>query len=1525
MTEGPCHSRRQCPSSTKIVLFYVVFGAIHELSHLLVALSLLPKVSWPSFLQSTTTVGFWYDLIFGRRLVLPAKLRDYEEQAQISALEAADWIRHAGWITSLTLALAIHACTKWNPKACSPSFIDGLKWAAWMTAIDALCTDLLQAIPYLPLHSSAEDSQSSLVFWCGNFGMILLHRAWWMTPQDNGRTALDVLQKMVEITMMRGAQSGGVIVYHPTASSEGVPGARTPLKGTRSRVVNRKRTDLSVLLRQKVCRENFRFQKPFPESFVPIFSGHTRFATSSKATLEGTHPQIWSPPSPRRVYNFDILKNEDGGPESLNNTPVAQTVMVESAVTHNGDFEMYRLNNTTYDVEQVQKWLQKVLHYPMPAPVDSCAIAGMVEILRTQGCFGLSARYAVCLGLPTSQIDEDVADFPTYAHFEAIGNVFEQVLAEMFKGRESTLEKIGESHEIRQGFAWRVKSKLDRNLALISPLKDYFSQVSEDVEGGNSLHAFCLATIDAFFDNDLFFTTKRFLKNAIGSFGLCINCSLDAHRQLCLAARGQTMSVGFYPRKGMILYGSEQSSVKAGMRSVFPGDIDDLGRSQGEVDDDALRLDLDDLGGEIVLLDWGKERFCNPPVSVPARSLIEYSLMNGSLTAIFHKESQAQNEDKVIYHRMVRLTRNPRFIKELPEDDEDLIAKDLQNIPNVCLNIQDDWHSSRAGRSLNRLTAHTLGRSLRARLEARLSGKMTNSKTVDILLTGCEVSLWVAEQFASDFQKAFPRLKTMAVSSNKILGLFGQDVAVPALGFPYSPKIHDLTDAIVIIVSHSGGTFAPLACSNLLQSTTENIFVVTSEYDTQIAKQLRSMDALDHTDDFDQLFRSRVFSTDVGIRPAEPCSLTVAATHQLLTNLFEYMAVLILSDGRYRYIAGSVITEQDLQILERCNRENIDALTEIVGHDRNGYAIERKQIVEEDLRTTGKLWSDHILEGVRAYIMSAIYIFATVVSGFPLCYAIAYAAGMRDSNQLIYLVKALDAAIYFWLPQINITIIRLIQGRNILHRMVGRTIVIGDIPWVAQSAEAFLSKIFAVSYSIAGVNVFSGNPADHFVHRLTHRVVRGSLILVGRPDGRLSALSTAENAVCLSVNQASSIQSLGGTAESITIGHNPFQLPLTKRGIFLKRKRPLFFCERIVLESDAAEEAAENRTKSPPTQKAKPDFMSRFFSRSRDHFDASCSRHKDSSIRPKVHRRRSAAALLGAFKNFEEASELVDMQNDKALEVDMLGSIDTEPTIDDVIDAALAQRKFSDHTRKLFQSFELDNEGYLSEQSFIAGAQKLKVHLSKEELLTVFKIADKENSGTLDYAEFLTLLQLSRWGDEIKLPPSHFNDRGLVEVDPSREKYFGELIRKYNTGKTGNSKFSKSKDFKVSRSQEFAMQLYESRIASMQRFVAMCVMFHEMGRRVEKFFDKISFGYWSYRMDRTHSIMRIATTASPVSGADVRQRMAELHLLKKAQRSIQVISGAYLRYREKTRIHTLAHQLSSLGMEGEREENTKSE
>ena len=137
---------------------------------------------------------------------------------------------------------------------------------------------------------------------------------------------------------------------------------------------------------------------------------------------------------------------------------------------------------------------------------------------------------------------------------------------------------------------------------------------------------------------------------------------------------------------------------------------------------------------------------------------------------------------------------------------------------------------------------------------------------------------------------------------------------MPCTGFPYSQKSMDMKHSpIVMIVSHSGGTFGPLACSNLLQSFSSSIFVVTSEWDTQVGKQLRSM----YSDD---LLSSRIFSTGCGVRPAEPCSVSVAATHQLLTNIFEHICVTIISEPAFRHVSGAVVTERDLQILERCNQ-----------------------------------------------------------------------------------------------------------------------------------------------------------------------------------------------------------------------------------------------------------------------------------------------------------------------------------------------------------------------------------------------------------------------------------------------------------------------------------------------------------------------------------------------------------------------------------------------------------------------------
>jgi hypothetical protein len=112
-----------------------------------------------------------------------------------------------------------------------------------------------------------------------------------------------------------------------------------------------------------------------------------------------------------------------------------------------------------------------------------------------------------------------------------------------------------------------------------------------------------------------------------------------------------------------------------------------------------------------------------------------------------------------------------------------------------------------------------------------------------------------------------------------------------------------------------------------------------------------------------------------------------------------------------------------------------------------------------------------------------------------------------------------------------------------------------------------------------------------------------------------TALTTAEASVCLAVNQASSIQSIGGTCESITIGHNPSKLPLSNNGIFLDTCRPQFLCEKLL---DTADEVEAQRRKANQRRGS--------FTRLISGLTRSSSRPKNDAVAINA---RSSAGLLG--------------------------------------------------------------------------------------------------------------------------------------------------------------------------------------------------------------------------------------------------------------------------------------------------------
>mmetsp|Transcript_19463 Transcript_19463/g.42309 ORF Transcript_19463/g.42309 Transcript_19463/m.42309 type:complete len:1662 (-) Transcript_19463:341-5326(-) len=1624
---------------TTFFVSYLLFGLLHEFSHLAIA-SVFLSSSQSSLSSLCDLAQFVARALLGRYCLIEI---DNDDNVGSSFVRAHLAIRHFGWIFSLAVAVGLHYCQHvrslrsgtaaakkssfWRLAVVEPIVIV----AAYVTALEAITTDLLGFVPIFHQHTSnpmpMKSESSTLLFFCGNFGILLINSSW--INVDGGKKALDMLEKMVEVTMMRGAQSGGVVTFEPAKSGHSENQAPI-IRGIRSRVVNAKRTVLSKGVRSKIEKDvcsmlgnNLRGwnDKAFnPNStgkrLVRGFFGHTRFATSSKASMDGTHPHQWSP---RRFYTFFPFQSaaaskgstakrgshavgtglsESGRSTSQNKKimhlePKSQSIGVENFVTHNGDFEFYKINGKYYDTEAIQQWLTKALRVSMPATVDSAAIAGMMDLLRVQGCFALSARYAVCFKMGGCSKDVNPMDpsieYPTVWHYEEIGKVFEKALDEMVHKEEvKSLEEFNSSDKLRDELVSKISGALielveigsSKNLGhgMMSAFNALVNFVSLDFEEGD-LGQFVRATVNAFFDNDLMQTTKIFLKNAKGSFGLCVTTSMDAHRQVVFAAKGQTLSVAFYPRKGLVLYASEQAAVKAGLNYEIPHGKSMFGTDFKCVDENSVRLDLDDLSGEIVLLDWGYGGDSEPAVSLPNRGLAVDKLMGGTVNVILLHLENAMNKSSKLHKRLVQLENN-EFIKPLLDDCDDPVLADIKDIPRICSNIQEDWQDI----GLNRMTAWHLGQCIRQRIQGRVDGTIeSHTNQVDILVTGCEVSLWAAEQFVADLQKCFPKLGVKAVSSNKLLGLFGQELAMPSIGFPFSQQTLEMKDPIVIIVSHSGGTFGPLACSNLMQSFSSSIFTVTSEWDTQCGKQLRGMFG-----DKNDLLTSRIFSTEVGVRPAEPCSVSVVATHQLLTNIFEHICVTIISNPHFRSITGSIITEWDLQTLERCNRDNIKSLERIVGVDREGNEI-HDLTKHKELRAAGDIWAEHILENAKAYIMSFVYIIVTVTLGFPLISGIAYAAGLRDDKSpgdwLFYLARFFDALIYFWLPQINVFILRLLQGRNLRHRMVGRTVVIGDpCPWVAQSAEAFLSKIFACSYSIAGLNVLSGNPADHLVHRHTHRVVRGSLFVCGRPDGRLTALTTLEASTCLAVNQASSIQSIGGTCESITIGHNMSKLPLSFQGIFLETHRPNFLCEQLLDEADEADiQMANNKTmnltatgnlkadhtsfvsqrfmsteggdepkfqssmrqdsrnakddlddsfvstenEAPHSQESQrktprgngwtklrgsinrgssnmeDDLISSFVGTENEPPQSQESNHEiarrrtQSRLRGSILRKssngesdssgankcRSSACLLGIYSNMEkDAKEKSNKQG-----------IHDVHHLDTVINDMIKERRGNDRAIAIFHDMDKNHNGAIDFREFTVAYKKINPEVSMVQLEAMFEEADIDGNGTLDLDEFIKMTKLPQVDVLGKLSVANRDARGLVQVMPSTEKYFGEELK--NSAPKGVGVFT------MAQSQRLSMELYESRMASMQRFVAMTVMFHQMGMRVESFFPKISFGLLGYRMDRTHSIMRIATTASPVSGADVREQMEELRLMLKIERSVQLIARTWKKWKLETK------------------------
>jgi len=783
-----------------------------------------------------------------------------------------------GWLTSVVLAAAAARVYVLAVEP-SSSLLGAALGAAW-TAAEAVCSDLLG------FAGGASDA-----FHCGNFGLILLHNAC-------RHKVLPILRSMMTVTMMRGAQSAGVVTYWSDR------GRRI---GKRRRVVNGKRTDLATLLLGPEHGISRLWRSPAIEPAPAIYQGHTRFATSSRATIDGCHPHQWSPLAWCRYWRLD--SSAAGGYKSV-------LAPVEAYVTHNGDLDFFRLgDDVDYPLEELQVLLPKLLDAPLPTTADSACIAGLVDLLRTRGLWAASVRYGLLFGaLAGSGSLARLPDWFARAVIEQLASIFEaefvRVLADYdhaygegiptpppsppidssrssscdkpqvppidvsswwnpFGTKRNTADSLGVSslgvsleegggskrgdskradsvrgdskhgdsidgdskqgQSSKRGDSKRSSSAYDADLKPpTSPLhqarlarelrKAILARLPElsrliDIDrmhrslGGQPLSPekmqervdhFVSATIGAFFLNDLLSTGREVLARASGSFGLVLSHSLDAERELVVAARGQTMSVAFYPQLGLVLFGSEAAALKAGLSELALDESSKTGeafnRRTGELKG-AFRLDLDDLGGEVVLLAWGTEKpLLTVPYEASERAHVHAAAQGkdthdpgspGGLTRDDSKEStssfkplredsytkqtsekqevvegivryvhdgkqracgivhytEARQRVRPFIQRAIRLEGNSLILPLPPLAAPDPVGRDLRDIPGVLRMLQRDFADHQV--SLNVPTAWTFASRVRRRLRRYEQGEADGS--VDVLITGCEASLWVGE------------------------------------------------------------------------------------------------------------------------------------------------------------------------------------------------------------------------------------------------------------------------------------------------------------------------------------------------------------------------------------------------------------------------------------------------------------------------------------------------------------------------------------------------------------------------------------------------------------------------------------------------------------------------------------------------------------------------------------------------------------------------------------------------------------
>lgn len=549
-------------------------------------------------------------------------------------------------------------------------------------------------------------------FNCGNFGFVGKRHP------DDGRELLpervvEMFKKMGRETEIRGAQAGGGLVLARNKDKQVVCVGK--------KILNKKRGNLTksleaafALVRRKAV---FYGTKPLASAVMGIW--HYRYGTSGPPAILETHWHEWTPARYADVWKFE------------NGKWVRKRKNINHRITHNGDFESWTIFGKHTEIAKIGLWLERVLHTPNSTIGDSPKIAGIMDLLITQGMWYASLRLAYQLVVAESIEEafggrEPSKNAPNTAPSKLDLNTWAEIFEGVFFLYAILLPNSGSI--LFKELLSRFENDVLQEISKDSLISQWTRQ---------KMATFVRTAIHAFFHNDLYRATKIFMSKAQGSFGLVTFSTLDEER-LVLTSQGQPISIGFNLQEEYMVYASEPAAVNA----ILSGTAK------------SCRLDLNQEAGEIAL--------------TGANNIAVYSMTKG-------RELLKSELEK----RWIPMKGNPHI--QLPKaDTEDLVESDIKEIPQVLKEIEASWKDPS---SINRQSAEYLANLLiekakhceekrKRTIEVRLAGELEQLKTVDILIAGIESSLWLGERFAQDLKTILPLLNIKTLSSNQILRKF---------------------------------------------------------------------------------------------------------------------------------------------------------------------------------------------------------------------------------------------------------------------------------------------------------------------------------------------------------------------------------------------------------------------------------------------------------------------------------------------------------------------------------------------------------------------------------------------------------------------------------------------------------------------------------------------------------------------------------------------------------------------------------